>query len=317
MSRYACAFNGTCEPNPNGAYESLEDCQKECASISNKDVQDLIYQYSPYEALQLAPSDQQRIINRLTRIANFGGLSVSPDEAPAVLQALEAMPSTGVSALASVPATWPYMESLYTEEEVVNAFYDLGNMSSYRRLLELYDSEAIDYNRLYRSSLKNGHCDVADQLALLPSSSLELTDEEVMDALHIPHDCILRHIIELYASFDEYFSAESVAELAATSNDVDLFLRLIRLYGSSRLMNVAATDGGLPFLKQLALHNYYQTVDRAAKFGLPFINLALENYDEDPNTAEIERALEVVKDQDACDFLHSLMGDEGDCSNSA
>jgi hypothetical protein len=108
-----------------------------------------------------------------------------------------------------------------------------------------------------------------------------------------------------------------VAELAATSNDVDLFLRLIRLYGSSRLMNVAATDGGLPFLKQLALHNYYQTVDRAAKFGLPFINLALENYDEDPNTAEIERALEVVKDQDACDFLHSLMGDEGDCSNSA
>lgn len=67
-TRYSCAFNGTCELDPNGRYTSEQDCLRNCDSTPDKDITYLILQYAPRGLSVLAPSDQVEIIKRLTGV---------------------------------------------------------------------------------------------------------------------------------------------------------------------------------------------------------------------------------------------------------
>jgi len=299
--RYSCGFNGQCEANPYGEYASLTQCLHQCQSISNKDIQDLIYQYSPLEAIHLSPTDQRRIINRLTN--NL--LHPHPNDLVSVLTALSLLPEQGISALISIPATWPYMESLYSFDEIVEAHYETGDMIAYERLNELL--EAVDYNYLYHSALNRGHCDVADLLE--PNS--DLTEDEIQDYTHnSPYDCVTAHMISVYSSFDGYWNEVALAEASADHNDLPFFLRLLRLYANEELMAIASVHGGLPFLERLALNGYYLTLAQASELGLPYLYLTLESYDGIPEDWEIEQALLAVQDIESCDLLHSLLRDD-------
>lgn len=301
MTRYSCGFNGRCEANPYGEYSSRTRCFDHCQSISNKDIQDLIYQYSPQEAIQLAPTDQRRIINRLTN--NL--LNPHPNDLVSVLTALSLLPERGISALVSNPATWPYMESLYSFDEIVDAHYEAGDMIAYERLEELLG--AVDYNYLYHRALDTGHCDVADLL----EPNAELTGDEIQDYTHnSPYDCVTAHMVRVYSSFDGYWNKVSLAEASADHNDLPFFLRLLRLYDNEELMAIASVHGGLPFLERLALSGYYLTLVQASELGLPYLYLTLESYDESPDDWEIEQALLVVQDIESCDLLHLLLRDD-------
>lgn len=68
MDRYSCAFNGTCEPDPNGQYASEEECLLNCESTPDKDINYLILQYAPGGLSTLAPSDQVEVARRLTGV---------------------------------------------------------------------------------------------------------------------------------------------------------------------------------------------------------------------------------------------------------
>ena len=67
-TRYSCAFNGTCELDPNGQYASEEECLLNCESTPDKDINYLILQYAPRGLSFLAPSDQVETIRRLTGV---------------------------------------------------------------------------------------------------------------------------------------------------------------------------------------------------------------------------------------------------------
>src|SRR5665647_3010798 len=207
------------------------------------------------------------------------------------------------------------MEHLYPRETVLEALYAEGDINAYRRLIELLTPSLIDYNTLYRSALSNGHCDVADQLEAMPTAYVELSNDEIMEYALMPHDCTLAHILRVYRSFDGYFSEFFFADGAASTNDLDLFLRLLRLYDVSDLMYHAASYGGLSFLERLALHGYYLTLVQAASFGLPYVYLALEDYDDEPSQDEVVDALEAAVDQESYDLLTSLLPDGIDFPN--
>ncbi|MFA6972790.1 MAG: hypothetical protein WC208_15510 [Gallionella sp.] len=61
-TRYRCALSGHCEPSEEG-YAQYSECQANCTSTENKDLIYLTLSYIPQEALQLAPSDQIRVVS--------------------------------------------------------------------------------------------------------------------------------------------------------------------------------------------------------------------------------------------------------------
>jgi len=61
-TRYRCALSGHCEPSEEG-YAQYSECQANCAGTENKDLIYLTLSYIPQDALQLAPSDQIRVVS--------------------------------------------------------------------------------------------------------------------------------------------------------------------------------------------------------------------------------------------------------------
>jgi hypothetical protein len=84
MNRYSCGFNGQCEPDADGIFESLEDCEAECQAREAKDINYLIYEYDPVSALELGPHDRAEVVRRLTDQP-----ALTPDGALALLRVLQ------------------------------------------------------------------------------------------------------------------------------------------------------------------------------------------------------------------------------------
>jgi hypothetical protein len=66
QDRFSCAFNGTCEPDLTGSYASEAECQADCRSVEDKDINYLILQYAPLGLESVAPSDRAEVIRRIT-----------------------------------------------------------------------------------------------------------------------------------------------------------------------------------------------------------------------------------------------------------
>src|SRR5438128_1668765 len=116
--RFSCSAAGHCEPNPEGEYQSLVACRRECEPHPLiPDLADLTYQYAPGSALSLPPRDQVRIVKQIT------DLTIQPHEARRVLAALEELSEEGV-ALVREPLLWPYLRRLYSPEVFNEALYD-------------------------------------------------------------------------------------------------------------------------------------------------------------------------------------------------
>jgi hypothetical protein len=47
MTSYSYAFNGICEADINGDYETLEKCEAQCRSVENRDIFLMILGYDP------------------------------------------------------------------------------------------------------------------------------------------------------------------------------------------------------------------------------------------------------------------------------
>src|SRR5665647_3976479 len=82
---WQCNYSGRCELSPNGQYSSQKDCESQCQSKEDKDINYLIYQFTPTTAFShLTPEDFAVVWSRLTNIP-----MPPADILPAVLQAYE------------------------------------------------------------------------------------------------------------------------------------------------------------------------------------------------------------------------------------
>jgi hypothetical protein len=123
MVRYSCALNGLCESDPLGAYDSLEECQDECASSENRDLMYLILAYVTDDVRLLAPSDRVRVVRELT------GETLTPGQAYKLLLALE---KGDVFELIKHPQLHPYILELTNGDEAMLEALSLPNLYPWR-----------------------------------------------------------------------------------------------------------------------------------------------------------------------------------------
>jgi hypothetical protein len=95
--RYSCGFGGECEEDELGPFATSEACRSRCRPRPNREAELTIFEYAPEEALALAPSDQVRVVRRLT------GVTVPPVAARAVLQVISKREEVEWSLLWSLP----------------------------------------------------------------------------------------------------------------------------------------------------------------------------------------------------------------------
>jgi len=87
--KYSCTFSGLCEEDPDGDYDTLEQCQGECQSVEQKELLYLTIAYDPELITQLAPSDQVYVAR-----AHYN-LTLSPEEAQLYFLILEGLQEEG------------------------------------------------------------------------------------------------------------------------------------------------------------------------------------------------------------------------------
>jgi hypothetical protein len=104
MSRYSCAFNGTCEQNEKGQYATLEECEEDCSGRPSADLSYIMYQYAPDTAVQdLAPHDQREVLRQLT------GVTIDEEEEVAAL--LESLgEERSINPFFDYPDMYPFLE---------------------------------------------------------------------------------------------------------------------------------------------------------------------------------------------------------------
>jgi hypothetical protein len=300
--RFSCASSGQCEANPHGEYQSLLECNQQCQPHPlSRDLMDLSYEYAPGSARHLAPSDQVRIIKRIT------GLVIQRPDADRVLEALEDIHEQGV-VLVHEPLLWPYLRRIYDPEVFEEALYEAGTFEAFAELRRTIPHNQLDYKRVFLAALRKANCSLARQIDDLPGSYIELVEEDFYELQLSPHLCVLEYLLDGYGN--DYYNEHWFMEGAARVGELDAALLVLQLpqVDYQSVLETAARAGGLAFMQRLAREDYYQPLVSAAGFGAPFLFLALENYDIDPHPEEVYAALAEVQDEESIELLFSLLG---------
>lgn len=127
--RFSCGLNGQCEQDPQGRYRKREDCQRQCGSVDSKEVQYLIFGYSPEMALDLSPRDRIELVKRET------GLIV---DATASYNILLGLGTDDLTLLARYPELHNYLFSRYSSIDVRKALQEVATPESVRTYLSKY-----------------------------------------------------------------------------------------------------------------------------------------------------------------------------------
>ena len=268
--RFSCSIDGNCEEDAEGQYSSLTLCSRECSPHPmSRDTADIVYEYDPANARYLPPRDRIRIIKKIT------GLTVRAEDTIRVLSALGELPAKGVG-VAYERVLWTYLQRIFSSQVFEEALYDLGTDEAFVKLQELLPAEQLDYKRMYVSALTHGNCDLADYLQKNWTDATDLEVEEIQYLEGLPYVCVLQHLLDVYGN--EYYNPQGYFMIgAATHYDVELAVRILHLRNIDydAIMETAAREGGLLFLRLLAEEGYYQSPEQARKYGERFYDLAV------------------------------------------
>jgi len=131
-THFSCALNGQCQPDPHGRYRTLAECQSECQPVEAKELQYLIYQYSPAEARRLAPEDRIEIIRRET------GARVNANDSYNILIGLG---DRDLILLAKYPVLYDWLLTQYDWENLVPSLLFSGTPEALELLLTHPESD--------------------------------------------------------------------------------------------------------------------------------------------------------------------------------
>ena len=184
--RYSCGLNGECQEDPQGRYRSVGACQRNCQAVDSKDVQYLIYGYSPQNAIDLAPLDRIEVVKRLT------GAVVDPTDAYNILLGLG---TDNLILLTRYPVIYDYLQQHHSMKELVPGLNESGTVEAFNILVR-EDVKALDY--LTFLSASQYQPEVIDRLHEYKSNVLR---RELIDASRksLP---ALTQLFRLYPNFD-------------------------------------------------------------------------------------------------------------------
>lgn len=126
--RWSCTLSGDCVMNPDGKYETQEECLANCAPSDAKDIDIEIYSYNPESALKLPENVRVEVIHRIT------GCRVPGSVSKKILRTLE---KEDVDQLATVPELFPYLKKKYDEEIYVEILLGVNSLEGYQELERL------------------------------------------------------------------------------------------------------------------------------------------------------------------------------------
>lgn len=115
--RYSVTSDGQCVVDPNGAFSSLEECQKAGLSVGgtsggSKDINLLIYQYNPAAALALSKPEQVNVLKQLT------GLTIPIEVVSDVLASMEGI---DLDKMVRQPLLFPYLRASFPRDQYIEA----------------------------------------------------------------------------------------------------------------------------------------------------------------------------------------------------
>jgi len=111
-TRWTSNIDGECVPDPDGRYETEEECKQNSQATDNKDVDLLIYEFNPSAGANLPPK------YRIQLLRNVTGIEVSEEDSQRLLLS---MTDGDLDNMAKEPILYPYLSEAYPEDEYIDS----------------------------------------------------------------------------------------------------------------------------------------------------------------------------------------------------
>jgi hypothetical protein len=293
MPKYSCTLAGKIEEDCYGQFDSLAQAEAECIAVEQRCLQELVFEYAPGQAAELAPSDRIRIAKRVF------GCDLSPEEARIAFLGLE---SDDLLKLVGITGLWSFLQERYSRPILIETLHKVFTESAYHLLRTLVPLNELRYWDMYYDSLASGN--VVYPAFLWNVEELMIYEVDWEDSLEelavtTPYPEVTKFIL------DHHIDLEEMASKMAENENLPFLLRILKLYPEEVDMIMEQNDN-LPLLGTLASHGYGQNIEIATRYGHKYTDLSLK-VNPAPASQDIYRALQFLNKPYQIERLRSLL----------